>query len=184
MKEEKFWKLWDEVIWPAGCLISEFGPTRQRLMAERSALKPGERVLEVGAGYPFYKIYSDRVGRGGLFVALDIRQNIQKRSKRVDGELDLVTADAWRTPFPNESFDVIIASNLRNGWQSGFVNEGYRLLKRGGRLVFAFDNTERNEQFYDAALEAGFDQVNLFEITNGHLWARFIEAGEHVVAIK
>lgn len=71
-------------------------------MGEYIGVADNEKVLEIGAGLPTWKEYSEKVGKDGLFVSLDVFQQIQKRSKNLLAKMSnngqfpesLVTANA------------------------------------------------------------------------------------------
>ncbi|MBI2330026.1 class I SAM-dependent methyltransferase [Candidatus Daviesbacteria bacterium] len=138
--------LHNEYIWPIFSLVAFLKPLHNWVTSNRAKIEKGDKVLEIGAGAPFYKTYSNRVGEDGIFISLDINPNIQKRSKRLGYWLDnvlkrkkhdtLVVANADKLPFANSSFDVVIASNFTGS--DKYINESFRVLKPGGRFVTAF----------------------------------------------
>lgn len=164
----------NEFIWPIFSLIATLKPVHLLVTGNRAQIEKGDKVLEVGSGYPFYKVYSNKVGEDGVFVSLDINPNLQKRSKKFGYWMDrilkrkkhdnLVTADAGKLPFTDSSFDVVIASNFTGGTKE-YIREAYRVLKPGGRLVTAFiepliypRESKRNAK---ACKEAGFIDVKM-----------------------
>lgn len=74
---------WNEIVWPLGNLIFFLRPLHDWLIAHVAKIERGQKVLEVGAGYPFYKLYADKVGDNGFFVAVDINPDIQVRAKKI-----------------------------------------------------------------------------------------------------
>ena len=103
--------IYDEYVWPIASLVLTLRPLHAWAMGNFAAIKKGDRVIEIGACYGLYKLYSDKVGDNGLFVAVDFRQKIQTRAKKVglwfdyffkDNQRDktnLVTANASKLPF-------------------------------------------------------------------------------------
>lgn len=136
----------NEFIWPIFSLIATLKPVHSWVTGHRAKIEKGNKVLEVGGGAPFYKVYSGKVGKDGVFVSLDINPNIQKRSRRICYFLDhvlrqqkdnnLMVADAGKLPFKESTFDVVIANNFTGGKE--YIGEAFRVLKPGGKLVSAF----------------------------------------------
>lgn len=138
-------RLKDEYIWPSVSLLAFLRPLHYWAMGNKLKLENGQRVLEIGSGYPLYKIYSGKVGSEGIFVSLDINPNIQERSRKIcywvnnllhekkPTESHLVS-DAGKLPFAGETFDVVVANNF-TGEKESYIQEAFRVLKPGGRLV-------------------------------------------------
>lgn len=136
----------NEFIWPIFSLIATLKPVHSWVTGHRAKIEKGDKVLEVGGGMPFYKVYSGRVGKEGVFVSLDINPNIQKRSRKICYLLDrilrqqkdnnVMVADAGKLPFEESTFDIVIANNFTGGKE--YIGEAFRVLKLGGRLLSAF----------------------------------------------
>lgn len=151
-------EFWNEVGYPTFSIAGYLRPLHHWLTGHIVQVQKGQRVLEVGAGYPLYKLYSERVGENGLFVALDVNERIQQRSKNMlyvinglfkepkNPSEQLVTADASPhlspqlpqsgLPFGDGSFDLLIASNYTGG-QTRFFEEAFRVLKPEGRFIWS-----------------------------------------------
>ena len=112
-------------------------------MMDWLAPRPGQRLLDVAGGtcdvsFKFLK----RAGHGHATV-LDLtdpmlvegRQRAEAAS--LSGSLDWVVGDAMALPFPDNSFDVYtISFGIRNVTRpQEALNEAYRVLRPGGRLM-------------------------------------------------
>ncbi|BBG01675.1 MULTISPECIES: class I SAM-dependent methyltransferase [Pseudonocardia] len=118
-----------------------------RLLAPAEAL-PGARVLEVGAGSAPCSRWL--AAQGALPVALDVSGGMLRHAARLNRELGtdvpLVQAGAEHLPFADRSFDLacsafgaipFVADPAR------VMREVYRVLRPGGRWVFAVNHPMR-----------------------------------------
>ena len=112
-------------------------------MMDWLAPRPGQRLLDVAGGtgdiaFRFLK----RAGFGAA-VVLDLTESMLTQGrKRAEAEqlatsLDWVVGDAMALPFADNSFDVYtISFGIRNVTRpQQALNEAYRVLKSGGRLM-------------------------------------------------
>ena len=114
---------------------------------EQLGLAPGDRVLDVGAGFGRHVFECAR--RGADVVALDYAEDevVQTRATlggMVDaGEIDLerfkgvLRGDATKLPFADGSFDVVITSEVLEHIQDDVaaIAEMVRVLKPGGHFA-------------------------------------------------
>jgi demethylmenaquinone methyltransferase / 2-methoxy-6-polyprenyl-1,4-benzoquinol methylase len=114
----------------------------KRALIERSAVQPGERVLDLAGGTgDLARLFAARTGEQGAVVLADINRNmlLLGRDRLLDAGrvVPLVQCDAEALPFPAASFDcVAIAFGLRNVTRKErALAEMARLLAPGGRLL-------------------------------------------------
>ncbi len=114
---------------------------------EQLGLRPGDRVLDVGAGFGRHVFECAR--RGADVVALDYAEDevVQTRATlggMVDaGEIDVerfkgvLRGDATQLPFADDSFDVVITSEVLEHIQDDVaaIAEMVRVLKPGGHFA-------------------------------------------------
>lgn len=114
---------------------------------DRLDLRPGQRVLDVGAGFGRHVFEFAR--RGADVVALDYAEDevVETRATlgaMVDtGEIDLsrflgvLRGDATRLPFDDDSFDHVITSEVLEHIQDDVaaISEMVRVLKPGGSFA-------------------------------------------------
>ena len=117
--------------------VLSFGRDRGWRRATRVALalRPGERVLDVGAGTG---VSTEDLGRSGAFaVGADLSVGMLRAGRRTGRTVPLVAGDALHLPFPDASFDAVtISFALRNVVDAAAaLRELGRVTRTGGRLV-------------------------------------------------
>ncbi|MFC4063862.1 demethylmenaquinone methyltransferase [Actinoplanes subglobosus] len=117
--------------------VISFGQDRGWRRSTRAALglRPGERVLDVGAGTG---VSTEELSRSGAFaVGADISVGMLRAGRRVRAEVPLLAGDALRLPFADATFDAVtISFALRNVVDTGAaLREFARVTRPGGRLV-------------------------------------------------
>ena len=134
----------------------------KRFTIELSAVRPGQRVLDIagGTGDLSYQ-FARRVGDDGLVVLADINASMLNvgRDRLLDrgsaGNIQFAQADAQYLPFPDNTFDCIsIAFGLRNVTDKDLaLSAMLNALKPGGRLLVLEFSKPQNpllEKAYDA----------------------------------
>ncbi|GGM64149.1 demethylmenaquinone methyltransferase [Dactylosporangium sucinum] len=98
-------------------------------------LKPGERVLDLGAGTGVSTL---ELAKSGAFaVGADLSVGMLQAGRQKRPTVPLLAADALRLPFADETFDAVtISFALRNIQDpDAALREMARVTKPGGRLV-------------------------------------------------
>ena len=114
-----------------------------RVMADKAAVKAGERVLDAGCGMGsacFWLAEHRQAKATGISIVPEQIADCQRvQAQRAMPGLDFVLADYCHTPFPDASFEVVWAceSVCHAEHKVDFYREAFRLLKPGGRLVMA-----------------------------------------------
>lgn len=117
--------------------VLSFGQDRAWRRATRQALdlRPGERVLDVGAGTG---VSTAELARSGAYaVGVDLSTGMLAAGHRTRPTVPLLAGDALRLPFADGTFDAVtISFALRNVTDvDGALAELARVTKPGGRLV-------------------------------------------------
>ncbi len=199
----EFRNFWYEFGWPIQSLIFYLRPLHHWLIGHVAKIEHGQKVLEIGAGYPLYKLYADKVGKDGVFAAIDINQGVQGRAKKICYWIDKffkrdseniagvvhTVADAAKLPFEDSSFDTVIASNF-SGEKTNFV-EVYRTLKPGGRVIYTWDELLSlpimTVKWAKICRDIGFEKVRVRpgapgSIVPGVAWNWYVEATKPITA--
>lgn len=111
-------------------------------MAELAAITSSDKVLDAGCGVGGSSIWlAKNIGCHATGISL-VAQQVEKAKRYaakqgVGGLTQFLTADFMKMPFPDKSFDVVWAINsvCYALPKSAFIEEAYRVLKPGGRLI-------------------------------------------------
>ena len=130
-------------------------------MMDWLAPRPGQRLLDVAGGTGDIAFRFLKRAPGAAAVVLDMTESMLIAGRqRADAErqaerLDWVVGDAMALPFPANTFDVYtISFGIRNVTRvQDALNEAYRVLKPGGRLMvleFSQIPNDLMQKVYDA----------------------------------
>jgi len=131
----------------------------------RAAVKPGERIVDIGCGCGATTIeLARRVAPDGHVLGIDVSAAMLARAAERVGPgspVELVCADATSYPFPRATFDLLFS---RFGVM--FFAEPVRAfanlrtaLKGGGRLVFVAFRTAKENRWATVPLRAAMEHV-------------------------
>lgn len=125
-----------------------------RVVADRTPLEPASRVVEVAAGTgALTRLLARHVVRQGSYVASDLSAPMLECARpTVDSRVRLLVADAACVPLPDGASDVVVSSLGPIQDSDDALAESFRLLRPGGRLVFAMWGEDyRERRLLDAA---------------------------------
>jgi ubiquinone/menaquinone biosynthesis C-methylase UbiE len=132
-----------EIIWnwdsPAGRRRAE---RRAALFIQHAQLEPGRRALELGCGTG---VFLERAARSGAEIrGLDLSEDLLAKARVRLAAFPSVTLDqgnAEAMPYPGAHFDAVYGSSVLHHLDlDQALRESYRVLKPGGRVVFAEPN--------------------------------------------
>ena len=190
---------WQAPFYDWGCRAIGLGRNFRDETLRPAALKPGERVLDVGCGTGVLtRLAAATVGPSGHVVGIDpspgmigvARVNAAQTNSRAEFKLAVIE----RLPFEDGSFDVVLSSCMLHHLPAELKHEGLRevrrMLKPGGRFVAVDIDRPANPLWWlviwpllmmpmaainlrgeipDYLRDAGFDPVQV----KGH-WARWL----------
>ncbi len=117
---------------------SEIAPFRFQLAARQISkeleFQGGEKVLEIGSGLGLLgKAIKDEVAGDIDYLGIELAFRPAEKSKKAT--IVPTQADAVRSPFPNDSFDVVVSTDVLEHVPdaAGAVREINRVLKPGGK---------------------------------------------------
>jgi ubiquinone/menaquinone biosynthesis C-methylase UbiE len=117
---------------------------RRRRVRQALALRPGDRMLDVGCGPGFLTAeIAAEVGPSGWVCGIDVSpSSLALARARCGGEgvaawADIREGDAVALPFPDASFDAVVATQVYEyvGDLPTALAELFRVLRPGGRAV-------------------------------------------------
>ncbi len=175
--------------------IAEASARTVRHMASKLDLKPGARVIDIGAGYGGAARYLARE-TGAPVTCLNLSEKENARNRRLTAEqgledkVEVVHGVFEEIPFPDNSFDAVWSQEalLHSGDRTRVLKEVSRVLKPGGDFIFTdpmkaadIDDAPAYQPiyqrihlpdmasigFYQATLEGlGFDTVEIEDLTH------------------
>jgi ubiquinone/menaquinone biosynthesis C-methylase UbiE len=137
-------KNWDAYVDEAERLAATegFGLLRDEILG-RAAIRPGERILDVGAGTGLLALAAAAIP--ARVAALDISAAMCERLRTLATARgvvleDVVQGSAAALPFPDGAFDVVVSNyclhELSDADKRTALAEIRRVLRPGGRLAF------------------------------------------------
>ena len=116
---------------------------KNQLLYDKAKIQPTDRVLDAGCGVGGSSMWmAKNFGNRATGITISQKQvdfaTQQAKRKQVSDLADFQVANFCRTPFSDESFDVVWAAEsvCHTQYKGDFLREAYRLLRKGGRLVY------------------------------------------------
>ncbi|CAN5626502.1 hypothetical protein BH11BAC1_BH11BAC1_18050 [soil metagenome] len=113
---------------------------RVQYFIDLAKVQQGEKVLEIGCGTGLFtrKFYA---ATKADITAIDISEELLNEARTLLPEANFQSEDAMNMKFGDNTFDVVYGSSVLHHLEfEPSLNEIYRVLKPGGRMVFAEPN--------------------------------------------
>ncbi|MGH3382690.1 MAG: methyltransferase domain-containing protein [Actinoallomurus sp.] len=140
-------------------------PHTDRLLAA-AAIRPSERVLDIGCGCGDTTVRAARAADGGHALGVDVSGVMLAEARRLAerellGNVDFEQADAQTQPFPAAGFDVALSRfgvMFFDDPRAAFTNIA-TALRPGGRLVFVCWQEPRKVDYFTLPVKAAATHV-------------------------
>ena len=134
-----------------------FVPITARLVGpllDAAEVGPGAHVLDVASG-PGH-VAAGAAERGASVIGVDIADGMLSLARQLHPELEFRRGDAEALPFPNGSFDAVVANfvMLHVGRPEQAASEFARVLAPDGRLALTVWDVPERARFIGALVEA------------------------------
>jgi SAM-dependent methyltransferase len=130
---------------------------------------PGESTLDLGCGEG--RVSRDLAERGHRVTGVDVSPTLLEAARAAHPEGTYVTADAADLPFPDHSFDLVVAYNSLMDVEDlpGSVREASRVLRPGGKLVLSIVHPANRDKIIGEGADAAFVvDGSYFDSTHSH----------------
>ena len=127
--------------------LLSFGQERKLRLAtlEKAAIRPGERILEIGCGTGTLTLGAKARGGpqsqvSGVDIAPDMIERARRKAVKAGLDVAFQVGRIEAIPFPDGQFDLVLSSLMLHhihgeGAKQQGLREIFRVLKPGGRLL-------------------------------------------------
>lgn len=115
-------------------------------------IEDDEHILEIGHGNAGHVKHIFSSARNLKYTGIDISETMHQEAKKLnrefEGKADFVWYEGKILPFEDKTFDKIFTVNTVYFWENPleFLNEIYRVLKKGGTVVITFGQRDFMEK--------------------------------------
>ena len=132
-----------------------------------------KKVLEVSCGHGGGASFIKRYHKPRSYTAIDLNPKaIEHNRKRYDGlGIDFRTGDAQNLDFPDDHFDAVVSVEASHCYprQDEFFKSVYRVLRRGGKFLYADFRTDATEPHIPRDLQAAGFKIHSHEDITSHV---------------
>lgn len=152
------------------------GYKRHVVIVDKLDPQPGDRLLDIGCGLG--QVLEIAASRGAVVSGVDSSPAMVERARRKVPQATIEVAPAEDIPFPDESFDLVIAVATFHHWadRDAGLAEAIRVVAPGGRLLIVEKDLANGGEHgltpNDATLlaarldESGFEDVEVSELSD------------------
>jgi ubiquinone/menaquinone biosynthesis C-methylase UbiE len=154
----------------------------------RLGVKPGDRMLDFGAGFGNYAIpAADIIGDGGIVYALDKSEERlgQTRAYQHPQVKCILTDGSPKVPLPDGSVDVVFMSDVQLEGPQPYIAEFRRVLAPGGLFLAYLPVEEKRDledidRFIEIFVSEYFDLTGTEDLPMVH-WDHVEEGRIHIL---
>jgi ubiquinone/menaquinone biosynthesis C-methylase UbiE len=179
----------DETAIEYDAVVTPNRKLQARALVDELALSGNEHVLEIGCGSGLLSHeLMQKLSDGGFFTAIDLSPNMlalcrKKLTAAGFSDFDLRQGNGLSLPFPDNSFDVIVSSNVIP-WvddQDRFVSEAKRVLRPDGCLGLIALHPEVYREIFAAIDDIRTVHPECFNGSNIHqdIGVKLEDIGDH-----
>lgn len=166
-----------------GPSIAEASRRTVRHMADRlEGLKPGARVLDIGAGYGgAARVLARDYGAEVVCLNLSTVENARNRAMNAEqglaGRIRVVDGSFDDIPSPDDAFDIVWSQDaiLHAPDRERVLDEVARVLRKGGEFIFT-DPMQADDLSDAAALQPIYDRIHLENLASFGFYERELAA--------
>ena len=134
-------------------ILAGFGRKFREKIVNAVEVKNGQKALDVGCGTGVFLHLLKQKYPGVFAVGIDPDQEaLDISAKKFGPDVKLIKSFAEALPFENESFDIVFSTlafhHMPTEIKEQAIQEIYRVLKPGGKLVIIDFGTAKHHWFY------------------------------------
>jgi 2-polyprenyl-3-methyl-5-hydroxy-6-metoxy-1,4-benzoquinol methylase len=165
----------------------------RRDLIDRLSVDPSRTILEIGCGDGATGRYAKRTGKCGRYVGIELYPSAAKLASTVLDEVHVANIEAFDPPYPEKTFDVLIASevleHLVDPW--AVLRKLHPKMKPGGSVFASSPNIAHKSTLkmllagrWDLAPRGRMDRTHLRWFTPTTYAAMFAESGYQVLWVE
>ena len=155
-----------------------------RVMMEICGITATDKVLDAGCGVGGAAIFLSKTKKAEVVgISLSDKQiafaNEKALKQYPDAKVSFEVMDFTRTTFPDESFNIIWAcESVCQADKKAFINESYRLLRKGGKLIMAdFFLTIENQEDKNSWIRKWCDTWAISDLVSCEIFKDILTTG-------
>ncbi|MBI4919568.1 class I SAM-dependent methyltransferase [archaeon] len=161
------------------CLKNDFESIKIRLEYLSSRINNSKLILDLGSGYGINLVWLAMQNPNCTMIGVDfVKKFIEKTNKRAERyeltNYNLVLGDMKCLPFPDKTFDLVIASHALHEFQTDYegaqgsfvvtVPEVLRVTKKGGRVTGTLPTDMASFSYVQSDLRMILEQLRIIEL--------------------
>ncbi len=174
------WEFMTETGLYSDWLRNEFSPVKESLAYVSSKIGKERNILDLGAGCGLNLVWLAMQNPNAKIIGVDfIKKFIEETKKRAEKyqvkNCEAILADMTFLPFPDESFDLVVAANSLHEFQTDYegavgsfriaLPDALRVIKKGGRITGTLPVDEESFYYVQYDLKYILNELGATELT-------------------